>query len=358
MKLMIVTGGTGGHIYPALALADYIKEHENADILFVGNDDRMEHTIVPEHGYRIKTLHTSGLVGNPLKKARAVAQSGIAFQKAKGIIKDFKPDLVIGFGGYVSVPVLMAAHKMGIKVVIHEQNSIAGASNKLLSKYADAIITCYEAVKDDFENPNVYLYGNPRATFAAKTTFDKKYFDSLGLSVDKPLALIVMGSLGSETVNNIMADVLKDIKNVNFLYVSGKRDYQRVKEQLSSDNVKVVDYVDQMAIASKMDFMICRAGATTSAELCAAGIVSILIPSPFVAHNHQYFNAKALADKKCAFMIEEKDLTKETLCDKINTIISDKKLCEEIRTNAKKLGYPNACEDITRLIKELIGVYK
>lgn len=349
----MVTGGTGGHIYPALALADYIKEHSDSEILFVGNDDRMEHTLVPQHGYPIKTLHTSGLVGSPLKKGKAVVQSGLAYIKAQKILRDYQPDVVIGFGGYVSVPVLMAAQKLKIKTVVHEQNSIAGSSNKVVAKNADAVIVCYENAIKDFDNKNICLLGNPRASLAANAKTNQDYYAKFRFDNNNPTCLVVMGSLGSETINAIMKDVLKNIKMVNFLYVAGKRDYQRVKDDFKYDNVRVVDYINQLDIIDEMAFIICRAGATTAAEVCAGGVVSIMVPSPFVAHNHQYYNAKSLADKHAALMIEEKDLNEQSLCDKINTIVNDSQLCEEIKTNAKALGFPNACKDIFELIKKI-----
>ena len=352
MKVLIVTGGTGGHIYPALALADYMKQ-EGHEIVFVGNDDRMEATMIPEHGYPFFALHTSGFSGNVFNKLKAGFQSLLAMRKAKKIICREQPNIVVGFGGYVSVPTIMAAAKQKVKIVLHEQNSIAGAANRLLAKYADAIIICYENARSDFPNNKVYLLGNPRATYAAQRTVNETYFQSFGLMENKPLVLIVMGSLGSSSINTIMKDVLNEIKDVNFLYVSGKNNYQQAYNELSSNHVKVVDYIDQLAIIDKFDLIICRAGATTAAEVSASGICSILIPSPYVAHNHQYFNAKSLVDEKSALMIEEKDLNTKTLYDKINMVLSDKKLREEIHKNAKKHGFPNACDDIMRLIETL-----
>ncbi|MDL2276456.1 undecaprenyldiphospho-muramoylpentapeptide beta-N-acetylglucosaminyltransferase [Breznakia sp. OttesenSCG-928-G09] len=354
LKLLFVTGGTGGHIYPALALADYIKEEKQAEIAFVGNDDRMEKDIIPEHGYPFYALHTSGFSGNVFKKIKAGCQSLIALRKAKKIIKDFNPDVVIGFGGYVSVPVILAAQRLGKKIVLHEQNSVVGAANKMLAKHANAIVVCYERCMSELkEYQHVYLLGNPRASIAAKRKSDEAYFSSLDLPKDKPLVLIVMGSLGSSSITDIMKDVLQNIPEVNFLYVSGKQNYTLAKEELAYKNVKVVDYIDQLAIVDKFDLVICRAGATTAAEITASGVCSILIPSPYVAHNHQYFNAKALVDKKSALMIEEKDLNTQTLCDKINMVLNNPSIKEEIKKHAKENSFPNACYDITNIIERV-----
>lgn len=352
MRVLIATGGTGGHIYPALALAEYLKAQNN-EVLFVGNDDRMEKDLVPEHGFAIKLLHTSGLAGSLKDKITACMQSVKAINQAKKIIKDFNADIVIGFGGYICAPVLLAAQKLNVKTMIHEQNSIVGKANKLVSHKCDAIITCYEQASKMFDNNNVHLLGNPRASQVANYQGDadlKKYFDD-----DKPIGLVVMGSLGSETINEIMKDVLPEIENINFIYVSGKRDYERTKNMFSCNNVKVVDYVDQLALLKKVDFLICRAGATTCAEICAAGVACIMIPSPYVANNHQYYNAKSLYDLGAVEMIEENNLNKDVVYDKINKVVFDKSKYQIMRKKAYELGKQNACADIYELMKQVIG---
>ena len=193
MKICFVTGGTGGHIYPALALADKMKELDSStEILFIGNDDRMEKDLIPQNGYAFKALHTSGFVGNALKKCMAVCQMFKAEGKAKKYLKEFNPDVVIGFGGYVSAPVIMAAHSLGIHTVIHEQNSIVGKANQLVMKKVDAIITCYEKCNEVFPKEKIHMLGNPRATIAKEATFDEDYFKSLGLDLDKKTILIAV----------------------------------------------------------------------------------------------------------------------------------------------------------------------
>ena len=184
MKICFVTGGTGGHIYPALALADKMKELDSStEILFIGNDDRMEKDLIPQNGYAFKALHTSGLVGNALKKCMAVCQMFKAEGKAKKYLKEFNPDVVIGFGGYVSAPVIMAAHSLGIHTVIHEQNSIVGKANQLVMKKVDAIVTCYEKCNEVFPKDKIHMLGNPRATIAKEATFDEDYLNKVDLSV-------------------------------------------------------------------------------------------------------------------------------------------------------------------------------
>ena len=227
MRLLIATGGTGGHIYPAIALADAAKKrYDDIDILFVGNDDRMEAKEVPAHGYQFKGLHASGLTGGIVNKMKALLLMAKAYRKALRIIEDFKPDIAIGFGGYVSAPVMLAAHKKHVKTMIHEQNSIVGVSNKMVANYMDAIVICYEKCFEEFGREKTRLLGNPRATNAVQVKFDEAYYRSLGLSMDKPLILVVMGSLGSSSINAIMKDVLPKIDNkYQILFVSGKNNY-------------------------------------------------------------------------------------------------------------------------------------
>lgn len=356
MKMLIVTGGTGGHIYPALALADAAKEaYADIDILFIGNDDRMEAHVIPEHGYAFQALHASGLTGNIASKAKAIALMFASYRKAKKIIKNFQPDIAIGFGGYVSAPVMLAAHHASIPCLIHEQNSVVGVANRLLAKYMDGIIICYERLYGEFEKSKTRLLGNPRASSAVKVPFHKEYFRSLGLLENAPLILVVMGSLGSTSINAIMCEALPKVdQTYQILFVTGKSNYEEVKKRMKPQkNLHIVDYVDQLAIMEQVDLLICRAGATTAAEITALGTASIIIPSPYVAHNHQYYNASVLAEQNAAFMIEEKDLHADVLIQKINMVMENKQLRTQMSEAAKRLGFPNASEDIVAWINEM-----
>ena len=348
MRMLIVTGGTGGHIYPAIALADAAKKrYQNIEILFVGNDDRMEATEIPAHGYAFKGLHASGLTGNVFRKLKALALMANCYRKTFSILKEFQPDIVIGFGGYVSAPVMLAAHAKHIPTMIHEQNSIVGVANKAVADKMDAIVICYEKCFEEFERKKTRLLGNPRATNAVQASFDKEYFCSLGLSLEKPLILVVMGSLGSTSINAIMKDALPSLdESYQILFVTGKNNDTEIKKELRKDNIFVVDYVKQLAIMEHVDLIVCRAGATTAAEITALGTPSILIPSPYVAHNHQFYNANVLVEHKAAFMIEEKDLNADILKQKIDLVMTNAQLREEMKKNALALGKPNASEDI------------
>lgn len=356
MKICFVTGGTGGHIYPALALADKWKQlYPDVDILFIGNDDRMEADLIPSYGYRFLSLHTSGLVGNLFSKGKAICQLFLAYRKARKYLKNFKPDLVMGFGGYVSAPVILAAHSLSIPVTIHEQNSIVGKANQLVMNKVNRIFTCYEKCSEIFPKEKISLLGNPRATLAKEAAFDQDYFESLGLDLNKKTILIMMGSLGSSSINQLMKESLKgSFDRLQFLYVCGKNNEDDMSE-LERENVHVVNYVDTLRIYSHIDGMICRAGATTLAEITALGIPSILIPSPYVAENHQFYNAKALVDVHGAYMIEEKDLNADTLHRNIVSLFENEQEMELVSKGARALGNPNAAYDIIRACLQCIG---
>lgn len=361
MKLCIVTGGTGGHIYPALAYADLFKECQpDLEVVFIGNDDRMEASLIPQAGYSFWPLHTSGLVGNALSKGVALLQTGLAFQKARGYLKKFQPDLVVGFGGYVSASVILAAQSLHIPTMIHEQNSIVGKANKLVMKKVDAIVTCYQKCDEVFPKKKTHLLGNPRATLANRSVFDADYYASLGLDPKKRTILIMMGSLGSSSVNALMKEALKDIKadDLQFLYVCGKDNANDLHMFDDMPYVHVVEYVDTLKIYKGLSGMICRAGATTIAELTALGIPSILIPSPYVANNHQFYNASVLVRNQAARIIEESDLNAQTLQQQIVSLFMNASVLEMTRQNALRLGKPNAAYDMIDLSKKCMGMKK
>lgn len=358
MRIMIVTGGTGGHIYPALALADAAKERykDAADILFIGNDDRMEASLIPQQGYPFQSLHTSGLTGGVFGKAKAVGQMLRAYRKAKGYIRAFRPDIVIGFGGYVSAPVILAAHRLGVKTMIHEQNSIVGKANQLVKDKADAIVCCYEKCFAELDEKKTRLLGNPRATLAARAVFDEAYFRSLGLDPSRKTILIVMGSLGSSSVNEMMKDALRQVDDAyQILYVCGRNNPMDPSVFQDHPHIHVVDYVEQLAVLPHIDLIVCRAGATTLAEITALGVAAILIPSPYVAHNHQFYNASVLVEANAARMIEEKDLNADTLSRTIDRLLQNPIVLEEMKAQAKKLGTPHACTDILDWCEQLKG---
>lgn len=352
MKIAIVAGGTGGHIYPALTLAEGLK-NKGHEIVFFGSSDRMEKDIIPECGYKFIGLDITSTQGNVLTKVKSLLSMNVAYARCKRLLEGY--DLVIGFGNYISLPVVMAGKSRGLKTAIHEQNSFVGKANKYLDEKVDLVIGSYKEDLDQFKNKNTFILGNPQGSRALSIKEDKDFLKKLGLSDDKKTVVIFMGSLGSESVNNKLVEFFNDFdEDYQVVYATGKayfdEDKKRIKEK---DNLKVVERLDGIRAMKASDLLISRAGATTLTEIVSLGMPSILIPSPYVPNNHQYYNAKSLVDNGAALMIEEKDLTSEKLKEMINSIINDKEKLEALRKNARKLANDNVLEDIIKKIEEL-----
>ena len=325
MRVVISAGGTGGHIYPALAIINKIKEKEKkCDILYIGTTDRMEKDIVPKLGIKYVVIEMEVINRKKLLSNISVfIKYKKAINKAKKAIKEFKPDVVIGVGGYITAPVLIAAHKLKIKTVIHEQNSVPGVSNKLISKYADKICVSLPNTVSYFNKEKTVYTGNPRSEeiINIKPALKKDF----GLDEDKKLVLIVMGSLGSKSVNEKMISILKGLndKDYNVIYVTGKNNYQQVTSQIqSTENVKITDYIDGFNVAGNCDLVMSRAGATSLCEYCALALPSILVPSPYVTNNHQLVNALSMVEAKASVLLEEKDLNEKETIEEIARIAS------------------------------------
>ena len=323
MKVIVSAGGTGGHLYPALALVEYIKKQEkDAEFLFVGTTDRLESRVVPEMGYDYVGLNVKGLVGNPIQKLKNALIFVKSLSESKKVLKRFKPDIVVGFGGYPSASIVLAAQKMGIKTMIHEQNSIIGLTNKILIKNVDKIVCCYEKALNDFPKEKTYLLGNPRASVISEQTL-RDVHDIYGIDKNRKVLVVVMGSLGSSTVNDVMKEAFKKMQNEDYdvLFATGQAHYDKVKEEMKdlSSSIHVLPYIEDMpSVLASSDLVVSRAGATTLAEITALGTPAIIIPSPYVVANHQEYNAKELSDKQAACLLLEKDLTVDTLVDKVN----------------------------------------
>lgn len=352
MKIAMVAGGTGGHIYPALTLAEALKQRGH-EIVFFGSLDRMEKDVIPEQGYKFIGLDVKSTQGNITSKIKSLISIEKQYKECLKLLKGY--DMVIGFGNYISVPVILAAKKLGIKTVIHEQNSFVGKANKLLDKKVDLVIGSYDEDKEQFKNKNTLILGNPQSQRAFEVKKDDNTLPSLGLSNDKKTVVIFMGSLGSETINNILLDYFKMLDgSYQVIYAAGKNYYQGDKEVLSdTEYLKIKERIDGIKVMKSSDLLVSRAGATTLSEITSLGIPSILIPSPYVPNNHQYFNAKSLVDKKAALMIEEKDLSASKLSETINSIINDDKTLNELKQNALKLAHNSVVNDIVREIEKL-----
>jgi len=358
MRVVVSAGGTGGHIYPAIAIINKIKEKEpDSEFLYIGTTDRMEATIIPELGYNYIGLEIKGLNRkNPFKNINVLKSFLKAISISKEEIKRFKPDVVLGIGGYVTLPVLYAAHSLKIKTFIHEQNSIPGLSNKLLNKKVDAIGVSLPSSLNHFDKKKTTYTGNPRSeeVITVEKVDKKKY----GLNKNKKLVLFVMGSLGSQTINNMMQEILPKFgkKDYEVLFVTGKNYYAEYKKMKKiPSNVKLVPYLnDMLGIMKSTDLIISRAGASTISEITALGLPSILIPSPYVTHNHQEENAKVLENNGASIIIKEKDLTDIILLEKIDLILNDTKRYNEMVRANKKLGIPDSATRIYKIIKKLV----
>lgn len=358
MRVIISAGGTGGHIYPALAIANKIKEKEkNAEILYIGTSDRMEKDIVPKYGYKFIGINITGLKRSiSLKNIKSAYLFVMAISKCKKIIKKFKPDVVIGVGGYVTAPVIYAASKLGIKCCIHEQNSIFGLTNKMSLKYADKVFVSFKSLIDKTEYKNKIIYtGNPCSENAILAKEAKK--EDYGLTNGKKLVLIVMGSLGSKTVNDKMKSMLTLFNNKDYevVFVTGKNYYDEYKKFKYTSNIKVVPYIDNMvSLLKKTDVLITRAGASTLSEICSLNVPSILIPSPYVTENHQYMNAMDLVDKNAALILQEKDLKGDELLRMTEKLLNDRIFVKKLKENLKSFEVKDSAEKIHSEIVKLV----
>ena len=359
LKFILSGGGTGGHIYPALAIANKLKERfPEAEFLFVGAQDKMEMQKIPQSGYKIEGLWIAGLqrnfsLSNLLFPIKVIS----SLLKARTIIKKFKPNVVIGTGGFASGPVLQMANLMNIPTVIQEQNSYPGITNKLLSKKANSICVAYENLERFFPKNKIILTGNPVRQdilqIDAKQSEAISYFN---LDANKKTVLILGGSLGSRRINQLIEKELSFFtsNNLQVFWQCGTFYMQDYKRFSQIENVQVVSFIDRMdLIYAAADFIISRAGASSVSELCLVGKPTIFIPSPNVAEDHQTKNAQAVANKNGALIIKESDLD-EKFETQFNKLIHDEKLQIQLSENIKKLGKPNATNDIVNQIIKLI----
>lgn len=357
MRVIISAGGTGGHIYPAIAIIDKIRSEEpQSEILYIGTSDRMEKDLIPELGIKYQALEVSGLKRKiTLDNFKVLYQFLKARFQCKKIIKEFNPDVVIGAGGYVTSPVIWAAKKVGVKTFIHEQNSVVGLSNKYLTRFADKIGVSFESSMELFPKNKVVLTGNPCSEKAIlmKKANKKDY----GLDENKKLVIIVMGSLGSKTVNDKISSYLKDFRNKEYqvLFITGNSYYEKVKAMKVSNNVIIKPFIYELpSLMKSADLMITRAGASTISEIMALNIPSIFIPSPYVTNNHQYKNAVDLVNNGAGLMLEEKNLTRDNLINLVDKTLLDKDEYNKIKNNLKKMGISDSSSRIYNVLKEMI----
>ena len=360
MRIIVSAGGTGGHIYPALAIINKFMEKEpNTEVLYIGTHNRMEKDIVPKRGIKYEELEIYGFSKTNIKlDIKNIFLISKAYKKCLKIMREFKPDIVLGIGGYVTYPVIKAANKLGIKTFIHEQNSHPGKTNIMLQKKADLIGVSFKESASIFKHPKgeVFYSGNPCGENALSLEpMDKK---ELGLDPKKKLVVIVAGSLGSATVNHKMAEFLNKAGKEDYevLYITGKSLYEDfVKDKKFADNIKVVPYLDNLpALLKRTDLIVTRAGASTMAEILSLNLPAIFIPSPFVANNHQYYNALEIKNNGGGEIIEEKDLTSDELASKIKLVLNNEELYNSMKDSLKKMSMNNSSDVIYNKIKEMI----
>lgn len=354
MKIAITAGGTGGHIFPALAIINKIKSHDkNSKFLYFGTTDRMEKDIIPEKGIPYIGIQMKGLNRkNILKNITVLKIYLAAIKKAEVELKKFKPDIVIGVGGYITAPVLVAANHLGIKTIIHEQNSIPGVSNKLLSHFVNKICVSFKESEAYFPKKKTIYTGNPRSEEILSMEKGKR--EDFCFNHKSKFIILVMGSLGSLTMTKKMKELIPSFKDKDYqvLVVTGKNYYDDYKDVKTPTNVKIVPFYDAKYMKDA-DLIITRSGASTIAEVTALLLPSIMIPSPYVTHNHQYKNAKALEDKKACKILEEKDFCKENLLSLIDDCFK-KEVYNEMRKNLKEFSCPNSAEAIYKEIMRLV----
>lgn len=354
MRIIFAGGGTGGHINPAVAIANRACErYENAQILFVGTEKGLEREIVPKSGYNIEFIEAEGLRRSlSLHNIRVVLKTLKGYMKARRIIKDFKPDVVIGTGGYVSGPVVLAAHFLKIPTLIHEQNALAGITSRMLSKYADRICLAFND-KNILGHPEKSVVtGNPvRSAF--KNANPEKCRKELAIDDGIPFVLCISGSLGAQKINNSIIEYLKanpDTGKLRIMIVSGERYYEEISGELkkiNNPNVYVKKFVyDMEKYLAAADLVISRSGALSLSEIAYMGKPSILIPSPNVAENHQEFNADMFVRAGCAVKISEAELTCEKFKETLDSLINDKARLAEMAAAAHKEGIRNGDDSV------------
>jgi len=358
VRILLTGGGTGGHIYPALSIAKEIgKKHPDATFLYIGTPDGLESNIVPHAGLPFESLQVSGLRRRlTFENIKTLFQFLTAIKKAKTYIKAFNPDVVIGTGGYVCAPVVYAAAKLKIKTIVHEQNSLPGITNKFLAKHVDKVLICFEEAKKHFPENKVILTGNPRATEVANTLKIGK--TALGLNPHKKTVLISGGSRGAKPINDAFISMIDAYEKADFqtVFVTGNAHYDAIRSQVENvdalKNVKILPFIQDMPkFLVSIDLFIGRSGATFLSEITSLGVPSILIPSPYVAENHQEFNARSVTDHGGGILMLEKDLTGETLFNQVTDLLNNDDALLVMREKAKKLGIPDA----TTRILDVIG---
>lgn len=370
MRFLISGGGTGGHIFPAVSIANALRQRQpDCEILFVGANGRMEMERVPEAGYNIVGLDIQGLERRKvLRNIRIIYNFLRSRRKARQIVRSFRPDVAIGVGGYVSAAAMSAAAALGVPVVLQEQNSFAGVTNRFLAKKASKICVAYDGMERFFDKGKIVKTGNPvRQNIIAPDIDRQAAYDYFRLERDKKTILVVGGSLGAKTINDSIARHIDKLLQTDcqIVWQTGKNYFAAIKAKISEQGIKfttdranplyakrmfVSDFISQMDYAYNVaDLVISRAGASSVSELCLLGKPAILVPSPNVAENHQYHNAMALVAKNAALLVEDAEAVDNLLPQALQIVADDSRL-RELSANIGQLALPNSAQAIAEVI--------
>lgn len=363
MRVVVSGGGTGGHIYPALSIVRELKKQQpDVEVLYIGTERGLESKIVPAEGIPFRTIEIQGFKRSlSMENFKTVRLFLKSIKDAKKLLKDFQPDVVIGTGGYVCGAALYAAAKLHIPTIIHEQNSVAGLTNKFLSRYVNKICVCFPEAASEFPAKKVVLTGNPRAQEVANVT-QSDILEEYGLVPNKPTVVLFGGSQGAATFNRLFTEGFPDFAGEAYqvLYGTGQRYYESLMETHGAElekltNVRVVPYIANMEqVLANVSLVVGRSGATTLAELTSLGLPSILIPSPNVTNDQQTKNANSLVKHGAAVLLRDQEVTAKELIATIRHYMQDENARVQMALQAKQMGLPDATDRILAVIDEVV----
>ena len=370
MKVIIAAAQTGGHINPGIAIANKIKqENKNAEIMFIGTTRGLENDLVPRAGFELKTIEAYGINRKiSIENIKNMFKTLRGFSEAKKIVKEFNPDIVIGTGGFICGPVLLAATKLKIPTMLHESNAFPGVTTKLLSGKVDTVLLAFEDAKLRLPKAKkTVITGTPTKVKKIELSQmqKEKIIKGLGLKIDLPIVLVFGGSQGAKSINSCLIDIIESKSNSNYqiIWASGPKQYDIIKENLKDkkinidkiDNIKILPYIYNMEeMMNLADIIISRSGAMTITEIAKCGKPAIFIPFPFATENHQEYNAKVLENVGAAKIILDKDLNKITLTNTLNEILNDKSCIMKMGQNANKVAIDDVEDKIYDEIEKLI----
>lgn len=366
-RIILSGGGTGGHIYPALSIYRRLKEmNPDLQCLYIGTERGLESRLVPQAGLDFKSIEIQGIKRSlSLSNLKSLWLMLTASHRAKKLIQDFKPDVIVGTGGYVCAPVVSAGASLGIPTLIHEQNSVAGLTNKFLARKVDRIATCFKAVHKDFAKyaDKIRLTGNPRAQEVYQISANRQILaEQFDLNPQKATVLIFGGSRGAPAINQAAMGALSQWRDKDYqvIIATGQDHYQELSTQIDlsglGSNIRLLPYIDNMPqVFPAIDLVVCRSGATTLTEIMALSLASILIPSPYVTNNHQEANAQALVDQGAAIMIKQDALSSDGLVKQIDQLMQHPVRLKQMGQAARTMAVVDATDQIIQQLMEIVS---